>query len=57
MATLGKPSYVCVRVCVAVWVGVGVDVGFGIEKVCGDRTEVVYRYLCVDCMDHNGRGG
>ena len=36
--------------CVTVGVsGVDADVGFDVGKVCGDRAEVVYRCLCVDC--------
>ena len=28
---------------------VGADVGAGVVRVCGDRAEVVYRHLCLDC--------
>ena len=31
----------------SVWVGVGADVGFGVRRVCGERTEVVYGQVVV----------
>ena len=33
--------------CARVWLSVGANAGFGVGRVCWDRTEVVYKRLCV----------